>query len=185
MDEYAESLEEIKIREDKSDEELTKDELKILQKYVGKIKWVAANTRQDNTIHALELAKKQKKATLKDLREVNRILKKVHEKESKVMFKKLGTKEELCIVGVCDASYKNDDRSVTGEIIMLANKKTMDVSLIYWKSGVIKRVCMSPKAAETRVLMKLVDDVTNQARQVSYLMSLDVRTRIFTDSRPL
>ena len=30
MDEYAESLEEIKIREDKSDEELTRDELKIL-----------------------------------------------------------------------------------------------------------------------------------------------------------
>ena len=44
---------------------------------------------------------------------------------------------------------------------------------------------MSPKAAETRALMKLVDDATNQARQVSHLMSLDVRTRIFTDSRPL
>ena len=37
MDEYAESLEEIKIREDKSDEELTRDELKILQKYVGNL----------------------------------------------------------------------------------------------------------------------------------------------------
>ena len=51
---------------------------------------------------------------------------------------------------MCDASYKNDDRSVAGKIIMLANKKTMDVSPIYWKSGVIKRVYMSPKAAETR-----------------------------------
>ena len=30
MDEYAESLEEIKIREEKSDQELTGDELKIL-----------------------------------------------------------------------------------------------------------------------------------------------------------
>ena len=68
---------------------------------------------------------------------------------------------------------------------MLKNKKTIDVSPIYWKSGVVKRVFMSPKAAETRVLMKLVDDATNQARQVSHLMSLDVRTRIFTDSRPL
>ena len=44
---------------------------------------------------------------------------------------------------------------------------------------------MSPKAAETRAFMKLVDDATNQARQVSPLLSLDVRTRIFTDSRPL
>ena len=37
---------------------------------------MAANTRPDIAIHALELAKKQKKATLKDLREVNNILKK-------------------------------------------------------------------------------------------------------------
>ena len=61
----------------------------------------------------------------------------------------------------------------------------MDVSPIYWKSGVIKRVCMSSKAAETRALMKTVDDATNQARQVSQLLSLSLRTRIFTDSRPL
>ena len=53
MDEYAESLEEIKIREDKSDEELTRDELKILQKYVGKLNWLVANTRPDIAIHAL------------------------------------------------------------------------------------------------------------------------------------
>ena len=31
MDEYEESLEEIRVREDKSDEELTRDELKVLQ----------------------------------------------------------------------------------------------------------------------------------------------------------
>ena len=41
-------------------------------------------------VHALELAKKQKKATLKDLKEVNIVLKKVQEKESKVLFKKIG-----------------------------------------------------------------------------------------------
>ena len=68
---------------------------------------------------------------------------------------------------------------------MLVNEKTMDMSQIYWKSGVIKRVCMSPKAAETIALMKLVDDRTNKARQVSQLLSLSVGTRIFTDSRPL
>ena len=81
MDEYAESLQEIKVREDRSDEELKRDELKVLQKYVGKLNWLAANTRPDIVIYALELAKKQKKATLKDLREINRVLKKVHKKE--------------------------------------------------------------------------------------------------------
>ena len=93
MDEYAESLEKLKIREGKPDKELTRDEMKVLRKYVGKLNWLAANTRPYIAIHALELAKKQKKATLKDLKEVNNILKKVHEKESRVMFKKLVEKE--------------------------------------------------------------------------------------------
>ena len=53
------SLQEITIREDKSDEELTRDELKILQKYVGKLNWLAANTRPDIAIYALNLAKKK------------------------------------------------------------------------------------------------------------------------------
>ena len=68
------------------------------------------------------------------------MLKKVQENESKVMFKKIGEKEDLCITSVTDASYKNDDRSVAGEIIMLGNDNNMDVSPIYWKSGVIKKV---------------------------------------------
>ena len=44
---------------------------------------------------------------------------------------------------------------------------------------------MSPKAAETRALIRLVDDGMSMAGQVSELMVLDVKTRIFTDSRPL
>ena len=46
IDDYAESMDEIKIREDKSDEELTRDELKILRKYVGKLNRLAANTSE-------------------------------------------------------------------------------------------------------------------------------------------
>jgi hypothetical protein len=88
MKDYAKSLEEIKIREDRSDENLTREEMKVLRKYVGKLNWLAANTRPDIAIHALELAKKQKSATLKDLRSINRILKKVEEKESKVKWLK-------------------------------------------------------------------------------------------------
>ena len=49
----------------------------------------------------------------------------------------------------------------------------------------IKRVCMSPKAAETRALMKLVDDTTNLARQISPLLGIKISTRLYTDSRPL
>ena len=75
---------------------LTKDELKVLRKYIGKLNWLAANTRPDKAIYALDLAKKQKRATLKDIRDVNRVFKKVQEKESKVVFKRI-RKKKTCV----------------------------------------------------------------------------------------
>ena len=123
MVDYAKSSEEIQIREAKADEILTREELKFYRKFVGKFYWLEANTRPDLVIYALELAKRQKKAVIKDLREVNRVLKKVREKESKVVFTKIGKKEELCVMGVSDASYHNDDRSVAGEMIKLGNQR--------------------------------------------------------------
>ena len=59
--------------------------MRVFRKYVGKLNWLAANTRPDLAINALELAKKQKTAVLKDLRNVNRILQKVREKDCKIM----------------------------------------------------------------------------------------------------
>ena len=91
------------IRDAKADEILTRDELNVLRMFVGKLNWLAANTRPDLAIYALELAKRQKKAMIKDLREINRVLKKVREKESKVLFTKIGEKDELSVVGVNDA----------------------------------------------------------------------------------
>ena len=68
MNDYAASLEDVEIREDKSDEKLMREEMRVLRKYVGKLSELAANTRPDLAIHALDLAKKQKAAVLKDLR---------------------------------------------------------------------------------------------------------------------
>ena len=56
---------------------------------------------------------------------------------------------------------------------------------MFWKSGVIRKICTSPKAAETRGVMKLVHDGVNIAKQLCILMKDDVSLRVFTDSRPL
>ena len=83
------------------------------------------NVTVDKHFSTLLLEKKLKNTILKVLRDVNRILKKDHEKESRVMFRRLGAKEELCIIGVCDDSYKNDDRSVAGEKLWQMRKTWM------------------------------------------------------------
>ena len=143
--------------------------------------WLAANTRPDLAIYALELAKRQKKAVIKDLREINRVLKKVREKESRVLFTKIGEKNELCVMGVSDASYHQDDRSVAGEMIMLGNQRTGKAAPMYWRSGVIRKVCVSPKAAETRALLRLMDDGVHMAKQLLQLLNVSMKVRLFTD----
>ena len=96
-------------------------------------------------------------------------------------FKRIANKDDLCVVGISDASYHYDENSVSGEIILLSSKKTAVASPLYWKSGVIRKVYTSLKAAETRSLMKLVDDSTKLVRQLSMLLSAKMETKIYTD----
>ena len=123
---------------------------------------------------------------MKDLKAVNKILKRVREKESKIEFSRVGDREDVCVLGVSDASYsQTEDKSIAGEIIMLGNEKTTKAVPLFWRSGVIRNVCMSPKAAETRAMVKLADDATYIRRQLEILLGSKVRARLYTDSRPL
>ena len=144
MNDYANSLEKINIRDGKPDEILTKEEMKIFRKYVGKLSWLAANTRPDLAVYVMDLARRQK-AVLKDLRDVNRILKKVEEKDNKVMFGKVSRKEYLCVIGVRDTSYNQEDHSVAGGLILLGSRTTKIASPMYWKSEEIRKIYTSPK----------------------------------------
>ena len=57
---------------------LTREEMNIYWKYVGNLRWLLCNSRPDIVI-VMNLARKQKGAALKDLRDMNRVLKKVEE----------------------------------------------------------------------------------------------------------
>ena len=68
---------------------------------------------------------------------------------------------------------------------MLGDRRSGNAVPIYWRSGVIRKVCVSPKAAETRALLRLMDDSVHMAKQVSELLNVKMGVRLFTDSRPL
>ena len=101
---------------------------------------------------------------------------------------KIGEKEELQLIGIVDASYKTDEKSVGGIILMLANEQMRKARLLMWKSKQIERVCHLSKDAETLALSKIVDEVTYMARQIEILMFGEYKqrmpVRIFTDSEP-
>ena len=190
MEDYADSIEEIKeIRRDKKEEPLTKTELKIFRKYTGKMNWLAENTRPDLSIWALNMSKRNKKATIGDLKHVNQAIKKVKIRQSKVKFSVVGKKEDLVIHAIGDASYKSDGPSVGGSLIMLGNNKTSRVSPLYWKSKQIRTVCHSAKDAETRNVMKMVDTAVYLAQQLAVLLFGDgdhkIPVKVYTDSKPL
>ena len=49
----------------------------------------------------------------------------------------------------------------------------------------IRKLCVSPKAAETRALLRLMDDGVHMAKQLSQLLNVKIKVRFFTDSCPL
>ena len=121
------------------------------------------------------LAKKNNSATISDLRNVNKIVEKVKKEENKVVYGRVGDKEKLQVIGVVDASYKSDEKSIGGMLIMIADDRMTVASPIMWKSKQIERVCHSSKDAETLALSKLLDEVTCIARQLEVLLFGDYR----------
>ena len=189
MEDYAESIQEItEIRKANRNEKLTKPELKEYRKYTGKISWLAQGTRPDLSYSALNLAKRNNIATISDLRNVNRLVEKVKNEENKVIYGKLGEREKLQVAGIVDASYKTDDKSIGGMIIVLANEDMTKASPLMWKAKQIDRVCHSSKDAETLAMTKIIDELVYMARHVEILLygnyKRRMNVRIITDSEP-
>ena len=124
------------------------------------------------------MSKKNKEATISDLRDINRIIKQVYSKESKIKYAYIGNKEDLVVIGLRDALYKQDDKAIGGVILLLANSLFTKALPIYWKSKQIERVCHSSKDAETLNLIKMVDDAVLTLRQLELLLYKDIMQRI-------
>jgi len=68
---------------------------------------------------------------MSDLRDINQILKRVCEKESKIKYGHLGDRDDLLIIRLGDESYKQDDKAIGGVILLLANSSFTQASPIY------------------------------------------------------
>merc|ERR1712240_535586 len=189
MEDYAESIKEIKeIRKADRNEKLTTAELKEYQKYTRKISWLSQGTRPDLSYSTLNLAKKNNNAVISDLRNVNRIVDKIKNEKNKIVYSKIGDREDLQVVGIVDASYKNEDKSVAGMMIALTNTSMTKASPLIWKAKQIDRVCHSSKDAETLAMTKMIDELVYMSRHVEMLLYGDYKkrmnVRIITDSEP-
>ena len=92
------------------------------------------------------------------------------------------------MIGIVDASYKSDEKSIGGMLIMIVDDKMTKASPIMWNSKQIERVSHSSKDAETLALSKLFDEAVYISRQLEILLFREYRkripVRIMTDSEP-
>jgi hypothetical protein len=93
------------------------------------------------------------------------------------------------VYGLSDSSYKLDDRSVGGDLVILGNKSNFSAVPLYWKLKMIRTVCHLAKVAETRSMIRLTDDAQFFTLQLQQLLFDDCSQRIpiklFMDSKPL
>ena len=118
---------------------------------------------------------------LKILRDINRIVEKIGEKESKDVFGSVARKQDMCVIGISNASYHQENPTIAGAIIMIGNVKNKMRAPVYWKSGVVNRVCKSPKVSETRGVMLVVVNAKNIADLLQDLLNAEIRIKVFTD----
>ena len=144
-------------------EPLSQLEMNLYRKYTGKIAWLANSTRPDLCYLALQMSKKNQGATISDLRDVKHVLKKVREKRV-VKYEHLGDADDLVIIRIGDASYKQDEKAVGGIFLFLATSSLTHATPIFWKAKQIDRVCHISKDAETINLLKMLDDAVLAAR---------------------
>ena len=63
---------------------------------------------------------------LSDLRDVNRILKKVSKRDSRLRYEKIEEREDLIAVGIGYASFKTEEKAVGGVFLFLARMYIFD-----------------------------------------------------------
>ena len=138
---------------------VTETELNTLQSKIGQLLWMGRQSRPDILYDVCNLASSLKNATVENLIETNKVIRKIKSEAIQLKYQKLGKKEELKLLVFSDASLGNlaDGGTQGGNIIFLQGTEGK-CSPISWKSKRIRRVVRSTLAAETVAMTEALDD---------------------------
>lgn len=157
---YADGLKMIdvpRMRAMQKDSSLSDDEQHTMRSKVGQILWIAHQSRPDIIYDACHLSTKLKGATVEDLLDCNKVIRRIKSDRQTLRFQHLG-EAPLSLVVFSDASLGNlpDGGSQGGYLILLVGEQGK-FSPICWNSKRIRRVVRSTLAAETLALADGID----------------------------
>ena len=126
---------------------------------VGALNWLAVQTRPDIAYEVMELSTCFKKATVRNLKEVNKCIKMVKSKKVNVVYPKLGHVAGWKIMSFGDGAHADPPdkvSSVGGHIVFLVDENESSCPLI-WASNKIQRIVRSSLSAEAMTMQNSVE----------------------------
>ena len=169
--------------------EISEKEKKDLRSAIGQLNWISTQTRPDIAYDVCQASVSYKRATLKDIKHLNKVIRRAKDQEVVLTFdKKIGTKMDDCsIICYADASFKNlsDGGSQGGFLIFLYNENTNCLIPIQWQSKRIKRIVRSALAAECLALQDGVDAAYLIRELIKEIKGVTLKITAMTDSKSL
>ena len=138
QDNYISEMSQVEIQNEQStspDDALNEDERKQLRTVIGQVNWVANQTRPDIAYKACQASISFKDARVKDVKKVNKVVRKLKNDRVVLKFVDLGDLKQCKFLCFSDASYRNlpDEGSQGGYVIFLCNQQDIVVP-IQWQS---------------------------------------------------
>ena len=187
---YAKELDKINIEIAKDEEKsrpVTDKEKTLFRKLLGRLNWLSTQTRPDIAYEVSVLSSNVKNATVRDLIEANKLLKKCQIKNFALFYPKLDL-DNLKICCYADASYGKlkEGGSQGGMFVeLVSDNKT---SPIMWQSKKIHRVVNNVMAAETLAMVNALDEsylISNLVSELLYQNTKIIPIEAKTDSEAL
>lgn len=137
---------------------LTSSQLEAYRSKIGKILWIARQARPDVLFDASMLASAQKNATVQNIIDANKVIRKLKAEQVALKFHFLGDENSLELVVFSGASLANlpDGGTQGGHFIALRGENE-HFSPLSWQSKKIRRVVRSTLAGEALALSDGVD----------------------------
>ena len=129
QNDYVQSLPDVEISPERMSqkcEKLSPEETTTFRALVGKLNWAVQGSRPDFAFHVVYFSTKFNDATVNDLLQLKKCIKKLKESSCEVMFPTLGHPESWGITVFSDAAYANLNgvNSTSGHIVFLTGAAT-------------------------------------------------------------
>ena len=187
QEEYASEVKEFHIkpeRKKQNQEPVTETERKLMRAYAGKIGWLSRLSRPDLTFAQIEASSAITRATVADLKQLQKAVTRVKEEKNIVEIPKLPARvEDWKLSTYTDAAWQNlnGEGSTGGRAMFLSGAgKTFAV---HWAAHRMRRVCHSSQSAEIMALNEGLNDAAYIRTMIHEISGVWIDGEIVTDCK--